>query len=431
MVGLLVAGASLAVAQSSGVPSGPNQLARIGADQRQALQVHPSIHLALGFGNSFLVTTPDGNVVIDTSLPVHARRHVKLFSEVSDAPLRAIILTHGHGDHRGGVPIWLEGREPGTVDVIAQRNYAEFLHYQTRLSGFFARRNAAQFGAALARELPDEAASPGNYAAEIDATVLFDDRYDFELGGVAFEVHHAPGETYDHLAVWIPAWKAAFVGDNFYGSFPNIYTLRGTQPRWALDYVASLDKVLSWRPELVLPSHGMPIAGWENVERELTRYRDAIVAVHDAVVAGMNRGDSVFELMRSIELPEGLEVGEGYGNLPWSVRGIYEGYVGWYDGQAASLYAVPRAAVSDDLVELAGGPESLAKRARTLIGAGAPLEALQLLDVALEASPTHRPSLELRLEVLTVLDAASVNSNEKGWLQFAIADTQARLGASR
>jgi len=65
---------------------------------------------------------------------------------------------------------------------------------------------------------------------------------------------HTPGETPDALSVWVPKYKAAFVGDNVYDSFPNIYTLRGTTPRWALDYVASIDKILALSPEVVLPS---------------------------------------------------------------------------------------------------------------------------------------------------------------------------------
>lgn len=201
--------------QETGMPPGPGALAQIGADQTEAIRVNESIFLALGFGNSFLVTTGEGNVVIDTSLRQHAERQKRLFQKVSSAPVRYVILTHGHGDHRGGVPVWQDGR----VEVIAQRNYVEFLHYQTRLSGFFARRNSAQFGG-LQLDQRELAGSPGNYAAEIDATILFDDRYDFELGGVRFELYHAPGETYDHLAVWIPQFRAAFVGDNFTARSP-------------------------------------------------------------------------------------------------------------------------------------------------------------------------------------------------------------------
>src|SRR5204863_8823946 len=170
-------------------------------------------------------------------------------------------------------------KQPRT-QIIAQKNHVEFMNYQTRLAGFYQRRNAAQF----ALNIPDPGPWAGNYGAKIEPTILFDDKYEFELGGVKFEVYHTPGETYDHLTVWIPQYKAAFVGDNYYDSFPNIYTLRGTRPRWALDYVQSLDRVLALEPDLVLPSHGQPIRGRDEIRRRLTRYRDAIRYVHDQTV---------------------------------------------------------------------------------------------------------------------------------------------------
>jgi len=88
-----------------------------------------------------------------------------------------------------------------------------------------------------------EAGWPGNHDGKIDATILFDDKYEFELGSTKFVVFHTPGETYDQLSVWIPRYKAVHVADNFYDSFPNMYTLRGTKPRWALDYVESINRI--------------------------------------------------------------------------------------------------------------------------------------------------------------------------------------------
>ena len=125
--------------------------------------------------------------------------------------------------------------------MIAQREYVEMLHYQNRLRGFFARRNAAQFQGQVPLDGAADAAPTRrveNFGAQIDATRLFDEEYRFELGGIRFELYHTPGETYEHMTVWMPELRAAFVGDNYYDSFPNLYTLRGTKPRWALDYVA-------------------------------------------------------------------------------------------------------------------------------------------------------------------------------------------------
>src|SRR4029077_15898050 len=136
----------------------------------------------------------------------------------------------------------------------------------------------------------------------------------------------------------------------------NIYTLRGTEPRWALDYINSLNKVLDLKPELVLPSHGEPVKSNTEISRRLSKYRDAIQYVHDEVVKGMNDGKDVFTLMREIKLPPQLDIGETYGKVAWSVRGIYEGYVGWFDLNPASMYAASPNAADGELVELAGGP---------------------------------------------------------------------------
>ena len=151
-----------------------------------------------------------------------------------------------------------------------------------------------------------------------------------------------------------PELKAAFTGDNYYESFPNIYTLRGTEPRWALDYINSLNKVLALKPELVLPSHGEPVKGNAEISRRLSKYRDAIQYVHDEVVKGMNDGKDVFTLMREIKLPAALDVGESYGKLSWSIRGIYEGYSGWFDMNPVTMYEEPISSVFADLTKLAG-----------------------------------------------------------------------------
>ena len=413
-----------ASAHEEQLPTTPLATTTVGRDQSAATKVADNIWQAIGFGNTFLVTTPAGNVIIDTSIAFNAALHTKLLRAVSDAPVRYIILTHAHGDHTGGVEAW---KKFGSQDlqIIAQRNHVEFQHYQTRLKGFYDLRNAAQFGRGVAGAT---GASPGNYAAKIQPTILFEDKHAFELGGLEFEVLSTPGETYDHATVWLPQLKAAFIGDNYYDSFPNIYTLRGTQPRWALDYVSSLNKLLALQPELVLPSHGMPIKGAEEIVKRVTRYRDAIRYVHDETVKGMNAGKDVWTLMREIRLPAALDIGESYGKLSWSVRGIYEGYVGWFDLNPATMYETPASAVHADLAQLAGGPDAVAQLARDKASAGASVEALHLSDVALAVDPTHRRALEAKLAALEKLRAECRNSNERGWLDYSISVVQAKLG---
>lgn len=395
----------------------PAGLMRVGD---KVIKVNEAISMVAGFGNTFMVRTDEGNVIIDTSIAFHAPKHRQLLRAENSGPIKYIILTHGHGDHTGGVRLW---KEPAT-QIIAQKNHAEFLHYQARLAGFYARRNAAQFSL----DIPAPREWAGNYGAKIEPTILFDDKYEFTLGGIKFEIFSTPGETDDHLTVWIPAYRAAFVGDNYYASFPNMYTLRGTQPRRALDYVNSINKVLSLKPELVLPSHGSPVRGGEEITRNLTRYRDAIQYVHDEVVRGMNAGKDVFTLMREIKLPPELNVGESYGRLTWSIRGIYEGYVGWFDMNPVTMYEAPASSVYPDLARLAGGADAVARLAMERAQAGQAVEALHLSDVALAADASNHKALEARLKALETLRERCRNANERGWLDYSIKLTKSRLG---
>lgn len=415
--------ASSSQAQQDQIPVNPITAIRVGQDQKKALKVNEAIFQAVGFGNTFLVTTSEGNVVIDTSMPFNAALHKRLLTAENSGPIKYIILTHSHGDHIGGVPSW---KQAGT-QIIAQKKHVEFQNYQTRLNGFYAQRNAAQFSLPI----PKPAEWPGNYGAKIEPTILFGDKYEFELGGVKFIVMSTPGETPDHATIWVPKYKAAFIGDNYYDSFPNIYTLRGTEPRWALDYITSLNKVLDLKPEFVLPSHGLPIIGNAEIVKRLTRYRDAIQYVHDETVKGMNAGKDVWALMNEIKLPAALDIGESYGKLSWSIRGIYEGYVGWFDLNPVTMYEKPASSVYPDLVRMAGGAEAVAKLALERAQAGQAVEALHLGDVALAAEATNKTALEAKLKALETLRERCRNSNERGWLDFSINQVKLKLSEKK
>jgi alkyl sulfatase BDS1-like metallo-beta-lactamase superfamily hydrolase len=129
--------------------------------------------------------------------------------------------------------------------------------------------------------------------------------------------------------------------------------------------------------------------------------------------------------MREIRLPAHLDLGESYGRLTWSIRGIYEGYVGWYDGNVSTMFGPPSQAYGA-IVSLAGGPDAVAARAAAL-AASDPTTALYLTDMALAADARHRGALEARIQALQTLIKQSNNSNERGWLAAGLREAERKL----
>src|SRR6185436_11695293 len=107
--------------------------------------------------------------------------------------------------------------------------------------------------------------------------------------------------------------------------------------------------------------------------------------------------------MNTITLPPELAVGEGYGAVAWTVRGIYEGYLGWFDENPATMYAVSPQTTYRELVTLLGSPDPILTRAAALVTAGDYAEAIRLTDVVLASDASNRPALETRLAAVEAL----------------------------
>jgi alkyl sulfatase BDS1-like metallo-beta-lactamase superfamily hydrolase len=144
----------------------------------------------------------------------------------------------------------------------------------------------------------------------------------------------------------------------------------------------------------------------------------------------MNAGLDVYALMREVQLPEELSIGQGHGKASWCVRAIFEEYAGWFHYRSTTeLYAVPAAAIHPDVVELAGA-EALVGRAREHSAAGRPVEALHLCDMVLSEAPENAEALEVRADALAALleRSGGENFSEVQWLRGRLAETREALG---
>jgi alkyl sulfatase BDS1-like metallo-beta-lactamase superfamily hydrolase len=395
-----------------------------GEGTQDAFPLGNGIYMSRGISNSYLVTTPDGDVLINTGMAHEAPEITRRFAAVSHNPLRVIVFTQGHADHVGG---WSQFDGPD-IETIAQANHADVREYWTRLGPYYSNRTEKLWRTDLARI--DRSYQP----PEPVVTTTFLDRHEFALGGRRFELLATPGgETTDSLVVWLPEVRTVFTGNlmgPLFGHVPNLYTLRGDKYRSAIAYIYALDRVLALEPEVLVTGHGEPIRGADEVHRRVKQVRDATEWLRDRTIDGMNAGVDLFTLMGQITLPPELDIPQGHGKVPWIVRAVWEEHSGWFRYESTTeLYTVPPTAIWQELTELAGGSDVLLERASAHLDAGRPLEALHFVDMVLAESPDQAGALEIKLGALRLLLERSGRENfsEVRWLEAEIRDTEAAL----
>jgi alkyl sulfatase BDS1-like metallo-beta-lactamase superfamily hydrolase len=401
-------------------------LIKSGRNQAAAIERAPGIWESRGIGNSYLITTPEGNVLVNAGTLGDARRGRELFAQVSTAPIRFIILTQSHANQYGGLEVY---KTPGNT-VIAHRNYPSDRIYSEMLSTHYRRGSRRIFGGITGKT--EEIVPTKEVAPDL---LIADEGHSFELGGRRFEIIWTPGgETRSAVIVWLPAEKIAIVGNLFgplFGNHPNLNTMRGDKPRWALQFIESVKALRALRPDLVLTGHE-EIRGAERISRDVTRVIDAVQWVHDRTVEGMNEGKDLRTLMREIRTPPELKLTEEYGKVAWNVRATWHEYTGWFDPARGTtdLYGVPPSSVAPAIAELAGGAERLAERAQIFVSEDKPLEALHILDIALAAQPQCARAREVKSEALRLLDQQTGGKNlwERMWIAAELRDLDAHHG---
>jgi alkyl sulfatase BDS1-like metallo-beta-lactamase superfamily hydrolase len=394
-----------------------DKLVKQGEGAQDAVDVGDGIFMSKNIANSYLVTTPDGDLLINTGTDFEAVEIKARFARVSKGPLRIVTFTQGHPDHVGG---WTVFNEPG-VDTIAQANHRDVREYWRRLHPFYARRIMSLWGAFM-----DVDATSMEFPPEPVLTTTFLDRHAVELGGRRFELYSTPGgETTDALVVWMPEHRTAFIGNlmgPFFGHVPNLYTLRGDKIRSAMEFIHSVDRLIGLEPETMFNGHDV-FRGADEIRQTVTKVRDATVYLRDRTIDGMNAGRDLWTLMRDVTLPAELGLPQVHGKVPWIVRAIWEEHVGWFRYESTTeLYDVPPSAVWPDIVELVGGTAALTERAQSHAEHGRALQALHLTDVVLAHSPGDPAASRVKRAALEQLLAASGRENfsEVQWLEQEI-----------
>ena len=376
--------------------------------------------IGLGHSNSIAIEGDTSLILIDSlDSDQRGERLKSLLAEWTSKPVKTIIYTHGHPDHRGG-----SGASRATAEeIIMSSPRKPALKYYDRLNDVLQKRTVRQFGYSLTDE---ECITQGIGIREGHA--VGDGRYDFlppttlftaqeeerVIDGVRLKLVSAPGETDDQLFVWLPEEKVLCCGDNYYGCWPNLYAIRGSQYRDIAAWVDSLSLILSYRPKILFPGHTLPIYGEEEIQTTLGNFRDAIQSILLQTLDCMNQGMDMLEAVEQVKLPEKYRdlpyLQEFYGTVSWTVKGIYAGYVGWFDGNPVHLDPVPEREYSQEILALIGDADAVRSRIRELYAAGRYQMGLELCELLEKAGHADN---ELKKEGLTAIADTVTSANAR------------------
>ncbi len=388
-------------------------------------KVTDGVYVAIGFGlaNSVLLEGDDGVVIVDTMECVEAAGKVrKAFEQITQKPVKAVIYTHNHADHVFGASVFAD--DP-SIPVYAHESTSGYIdRVVSMLRPILTRRSMRMFGNFLDENSLVNSGIGARLNLNQDSTIgivrptrIFSDELTDTVAGIQFKLIHVPGETNDQILVWLPDKKVLLPGDNIYKTFPNLYTIRGTMYRDVKQWVNSLDKMRALKPEYLVPCHTGPIAGADNIYRVLTDYRDGIAYVHDQTIRGINLGLTPDELVETIHLPTHLAdspyLQEFYGTVAWSVRSIFDGNLGWFDGNPSKLFPLPPDERARNIAKLAGGGDELQLKAEQAFTDGDYQWAIELTDYLVRLTPNSKSAADLRVKTLIALGEKQSNPNAR------------------
>jgi alkyl sulfatase BDS1-like metallo-beta-lactamase superfamily hydrolase len=384
--------------------------------QAGLFKVTDGIYQLRGFdiANMTLVEGKSGWIVIDTLTARESAATAIAFARehLGNKPVAAIVFTHSHADHFGGVlgVISLKELAERKISVVASEGFMEEATSENVMVGTaMARRSIYQFGKDLER-------SPkGNVDTGLGKGVVYGavgilppthlitkPTEELTLDGVRFVFHNVPGaEAPAELTFSIPERKAYGGAENLAQTMHNLLPVRGAKVRDALRWSDYMQQALDQLGdnEVYFGQHNWPVWGRARIAEFITMHRDVYKYTHDQTVRLINAGNTPREIADKVKLPPSLAGYWGtrgyYGDLRHNVKAVYQFYLGAYDGNPANLDPLPPQESARHYLELIGGADKAVAAAQGAFDRGEYRWAAELLNQAVFGAPDHQGAREL------------------------------------
>lgn len=409
-------------------------------------EVADGIALVEAFSHVVAFRTGDGLVLFDTSLEAFGGGVLKSLRKWSDEPVAHICYTHGHADHVGGTGAFVceacERNRP-RPQIIGHENVSPRFRRYELTNGYNFTINARQFAPAQELRMGMSEGNkdgtpplPRRFGPDpwVNPDITFRDSMEFRSGDLRFELRHAIGETDDHLWAWVPEHKAICSGDFVTWVFPNAGNPQKVQ-RFPLEWARALREMAAKEPELLLPAHGLPIAGKERIATVLDTIASALEFLVSRSLEMMNAGARLDDLIHGVKLPSHFMnkpyMKPVYDEPEFIIHNIWRLYGGWYDGNPSRLKPAPDVVLAAEMAQLAGGVARLSARAEELAATGREEDmrlACHLVEMAALAEPDNRDVHMARANVYGARRKAELSLMSKGIFGWAERESAAKAG---
>ena len=408
-------------------------------------EVVPSVYQVRGLdlSNMTIIEGDTGVIVIDPLISAEtAAASLELYRSVrGDRPVTAVIYTHSHVDHFGGVRGVLPGGQAGDIPIVAPEHFVEHALSENIYAGTAMTRRATYMYGALLPKGPEGQVTAGLGPTTSVGTVgLVPPTIDITrtgeevvLDGVRIVFQMTPGtEAPAEMNFHFPELSLLCMAENATHNLHNVVTLRGAQVRDARAWSRFLDESLELfgaGTDTVFASHHWPTWGADRVVTHLSNQRDLYGYLHDQTLRLMNRGLTGPEIAEEVELPPALDQSWDcrgyYGSVSHNVKAIYQRYMGWFDGNPANLWRHPPEPAARRYVEFMGGTEAVLERAQRSFDDGDYRWVAEVVNHVIFADPTNREARELQARTFEQLGYGAENAT---WRNFFLMGAQELRG---
>ncbi|MBU6443541.1 MAG: MBL fold metallo-hydrolase [Alphaproteobacteria bacterium] len=362
-----------------------------------------------------------GWIVVDPLTTVEvARAALDLVREhVACKPVLAVIYSHSHVDHYGGVGGITNAADvaAGKVRVIAPEGFLEHAVSENIIAGpAMMRRARFQFGITLPRSAEGEMTSGlgpcpslGSISLIAPTDLITHTGQEITVGDMTLVFQLTPGtEAPAEMNFYLPSMRAVFMAENANLTMHNLLPARGALVRdakaWA-DYLTESIRLFGDKSEVMFAAHGIPRFGQGEIVAFLSSHRDAYKFLHDQTVRLMNSGLTSTEIAEVLELPQVLAkqwFNRGYyGTMSHNSKAIYQRYLGWYDANPANLNPLPPEPAAKKYVAVMGGAGKVMAEAESAVKAGELRWAATLLNHLVFADEHNMAARNLLADVYT------------------------------